>query len=165
MLKLWINSLIYQKLKEHLFYQNTYFTILHMWLQQPCHVWGGSFYNDSSRLETVNFCRKEFHLKFSWFLSPPLLINITVSIFFSRKTIISCFRNFKLILHCLPSPRMYYQKRSFCFSFKRMFCDPWTFVFFNCFFRKNFLKKETLKSCEKGLFWKFFGKHIWWSIK
>ena len=80
MLKLWINSLIYQKLEEHLFYRNTYFTILHMWLQQHCHIWGERLYNNSSRLETVNYCRKEFHLKCSWFLGPPLFINITVSL-------------------------------------------------------------------------------------
>ena len=51
-----------------------------MWLQQYCHIWDESLYNNSSRLETVNYCRKEFHLKCSWFLGQPLFINITVSL-------------------------------------------------------------------------------------
>ena len=110
--------------------------------------------------------------------------------FFSRKTIISCFRNFKVMFHCLPSPSIknssdsmtawksatkvlrkwkkksiyssasldgpsgccfatklqenLFCKRYFCFSYKRMFCYSWTFVFFNGFFRKkaHFFKKK-----------------------
>ena len=38
LLKLGINLLSYQKLEQHLFYRNTYFTILHIWLQQHCNI-------------------------------------------------------------------------------------------------------------------------------
>ena len=122
--------------------------------------------------------------------------------FFSRKTIISCFRNFKVMFRCLPSPNIknssesmtawksatnvlrkwnkksiyssanldgpcgccfatklqenLFCKRYFCFSYKWMFCYPWTFVFFNDLFRKkaHFLKKRKEKwtlftSCKK----------------
>ena len=95
LLKLWINLLIYQKLEVHLFYWNTYFTILHMWLQQPCHVWCKSLYNNSSQLETVNYCHKESHLKYSWFLGPPLFINITVSIFVPEELSLAASEIFK----------------------------------------------------------------------
>ena len=138
--------------------------------------------------------------------------------FFSRKTIISCFRNFKVMFHCLPSPSIknssdsmtawksatkvlrkwnkksiyssanldgpcgccfatklqenLFCKRYFCFSYKWMFCYPWTFVFFNGLFRKKsafFLKKgkrsEHYLQAAKKLLWTFFRKHLWWSIK
>ena len=46
------------------------------------------------------------------FLGPPLFINTVFTSlykyysiqFFSRKTIIGCYRNFKVMFHCLPSP-------------------------------------------------------------
>ena len=77
-----------------------------MWFQQLCHIWGETLYNDSSRLETVKYCGKEFHPKCSRFLGQPLILNITVSSFFlEKKTIIGCFRNFKIIFHYLSSPK------------------------------------------------------------
>ena len=56
-----------------------------------------AFYSDSSWLETVNYCRKEFHLKFIRAPRSASVYKYYNIYFFFRKTIIGCFRKFKVI--------------------------------------------------------------------
>ena len=56
----------------------------HMWLQQPCHIWGETLYSSSSQLETLTIAGKNFILNVAGFLGPPVFINIAVLKFFQK---------------------------------------------------------------------------------
>ena len=87
----------------NLFHQNTYFTIFHL---------SQFFTTIVHHAKPLTIAAQNTILIVAGFLGPPLFINTAFTSlykyysiqFFSRKTIIGCYRNFKVMFHCLPSP-------------------------------------------------------------